>query len=389
MKPSLLVILLMSQTLSAACLDEKNDLAQGICYEKEGNYNLAQAAYERLILDDDTDSEAHLRLAALYKKMHMETQSLALLDKVDDKQLTPQQRTSLALLRENSDQTLSTFRARAMLGVGYDSNININPIDNTYLSTTDDQVSTAFSRVTAEVSYLHDLSEAGGWFLRGDGNFYYQNSFSAHDYDVTYGRLYAGGGYRNEYFSLYVPLYYDRLDYLDRDLLQESGIRPDLNIQLSTSLVLDLNGMYSARRYIQEEDKVRDDDLIGVGAGLFWLEGNDLAYIKTRYVNYSAVSDGAPDFTDKELYYFMVGGVYELLRSTDLFVDYQYRYGDFAETSGGDRHDNNHDLKLALEYELFSDFRLRGQYRYLYNDSNVAPATYQKSEALLGLTYTY
>jgi len=389
MRYCLLTIIMITATLHADCLEKADNLAVGICYEEEGNTNLAQAAYERALFENEDDTQARLRLAALYKTIHMSPQSTALLTQIDERKLTPKQRSSLALLRKKSDTSLSSFRARAVLSIGYDDNININPIDNTNLTTTDEQIGTAFSRATLEGSYLHDLNEPGGWFLRGDGSFYYQNSFSDHEYDVTYGRLYAGGGYRNENFSLYLPLYYDRLNYLDRDLFQESGIRPDINIQLTSTLILDLNGMYSSRRYIQEADKARDDEIMGAGAGLFWIDTHDLAYIKMRYVDYSAVSEAAPDFTDKTLYYIALGGIYEIIPALDLHTDYQFRYGDFEEIAQGTREDKNHDLKLALEYRLSTDFRVRGQYRYLYNDSNVNPARYQKSETLLGLIYTY
>ena len=387
--PNLLLFLLLTDTLLAQeCLHETTTIQQGECYEKEGNTNLAQAAYERAILEDTNSTQARFKLAELYNSMEMQIQSSLLLSEVNGQQLTPQQRTSLAILRQDTSASLATFRAHVVASVGYDSNININPIDDTF-STSSGELSSTFSRVTADISYMHDLSDIGGWFLRGDGNFYYQDNFSAHNYDVFYGRIYAGGGYRNDTVSLYVPLYYDRLHYLDRDLLQESGIRPDLNIQLTSTLILDLNAMYSTRRYIQGTDQTRDDDLIGAGVGLFWLDNNNMAYLKTRYVNYSARADISPDFTNKDLYYLMIGGVYSLSKNIDMYGDYQFRFGDFQPTNYGHRKDGNHDMKLAMEYAMTDAFHLRAQYRYLYNDSNFYPAKYQKNETIFGLVYNY
>ena len=385
----LLFLFLTPFILNANCLQEADDVSIGECYEKEGNTNLAQAAYERAILEDEKNTQARIKLAELYQNENMSLQSKALLRNVDDKQLTPQQRTSLSALSNNKDASLSTFNSRVALSVGYDSNININPIDYTSLTTPDDKIETLFSRATAELSYMHDLSSEGGWYLRSDADFYYQNNASAHDFDVLYGRIYAGGGYRSENISLYVPLFYDRLKYLDRDLFQESGIRPDLNIQLSSSLILDINALYSARRYIQDIDRARDDNLLGAGLGLFWLRDRDMAYLKTRYVDYKSRSNTAPDFTDKTLYYLMVGGIYSILDSTDLYADYQFRFGDFKPTSSGYRQDYNHDIKVAVEHDLLSWLRVRGQYRFLYNDSNLNTAQYQKNEILLGLVYNY
>jgi len=382
-------LLLATSILSADCLQEPDTLSVGACYEKEGNTNLAQAAYERAILEDEENIQARIKLAELYQNENMPAQSKALLSNIDNTQLTPQQRTSFTALNSEKNTSLSSFNSRISLSVGYDSNININPIDHTSVTTPEDKIDTLFSRATAELSYMHDLSSEGGWYLRSDADLYYQNNTSAHNFDVLYGRIYAGGGYRSENISIYVPLFYDRLNYLDRDLFQENGLRPDLNIQLSSSLILDINALYSTRRYIQDVDKARDDNLFGTGVGLFWLHARDMAYIKTRFTSYISRTDTAPDFTDKTLYYLMFGGIYSLFDSTDLYADYQLRFGDFKPTSSGHRQDYNHDIQVAIEYDLISWLKMRGQYHFLYNDSNLNTAQYQKNEILLGLVYNY
>ena len=384
------MIFITANLLNADCLQLSTDLKVGECYENEGNTNLAQAAYERAIFKNDDNVQARLKLAAIYKSMQMDEQADSLLANINDTQLTPQQRTSLASLRQMEEESISQFRARVSVDFGYDSNINVSPISDTTLG---DPISTVFSRYKADISYLHDLSSVGGWFLRTDANLYYQNNLSAHDYDATYGRLYAGGGYRGENYSLYIPLFYDRLNYLDRDLLQQVGIRPDLNIQLNSAFILNVNGLYSARRYIQGYEQDRDDNILAAEASLFWLKDRDIAYIKTRYENYSAEESNPRPFTNKNMYYTMLGGIYSIQDILDLRMQYQYRYGDFEKvvttTGAGVREDHNHDLKAALERDLFKQIRIRVQYRYITNQSNDNLAEYTKHETLLGLVYNY
>ena len=386
----LLLISITTTLLSANCLQLATDIDVGECYEKEGNSNLAQAAYERALLEDSDDAQARLKLAALYKSMQMDEQADSLLVNINDTQLTPQQRTSLASLKQMEQASTSQFRARASIDVGYDSNINVNPISDISAG---DPIATIFSRYQVDLSYLHDLSSVGGWFLRTDANLYYQNNISAHDYDATYGRLYAGAGYRGESYSLYIPVFYDRLHYLDRDLLQQSGIRPDLNFQLNNTFILNINGSYSARRYIHSYDQDRDDNMLSAEAALFWLDNKDMAYIKTRYDNYSAVESDPRPFTDKNLYYFAFGGIYSIQNIFDLRMQYQYRFGDFTEVTtfpGSDiREDHNHDAKFALERDIFKQLRLRVQYRFIDNQSNDNLAEYTKHETLIGLVYNY
>ena len=390
MKAMSLFLALIPTLIAANCLDLNSSVDQGDCYVKEGNTNLAQAAYERALIEDENNVEAQLQLAALYKSKEMNEQSDAILTSLNETQLTPQQRTTLASLKKMEEDSLHQFRARAGIYLGYDSNINISPITDTAIG---EELATLFSRYKADLSYLYDLDTLGGWFLRSDANLYYQNNASGHDYDALYGRLYAGGGYRGEQYSLYIPLFYDRLNYLDRDLLQQVGIRPDLNIQLSNTLVLNINGTYSTRHYLHDDDQDRNDNILSGESGLYWLEDRDMAYIKARFESYSAVDSSPRPFTDKALYYATIGGIYAIPDILDLRMRYQYRYSDFAYvetlTGFGKREDHNHDLQIALERNVLTHLRLQAQYRYITNQSNDTLAEYNKNEILLGLIYNY
>ena len=383
-----LLLLFMSTIAIAECTSETNDLAMGKCYEQEGNLNLAQAAYERAIIEDVNSSIAHQRLSELYTKMQMPEQATAALGGLEHRQLTPQQKTTLQAIQTEQESKLSEFHTRLTLKGGYDSNINISPVDDTLINRAE-AVDTIFARATVDLSYLHDLSEYGGWYLRSDANVYFQDNATAHDYDVLYGRVYAGGGYRSSLINLYVPLFYDRLNYINKDLLQESGVRPDLTLSLSLHWYLDLNAMYTARRYIESEDRVRDDDIYAGGTGLYWLEDANLFYLKLRYESYQAKNSNAPNFTDKSLYYFNLGGSYAINDYMDFIGEYQYRHGEFEDYQAIDRRDGNHNVTLAIEQSLTYDFRLRADYRYLYNDSTLSEAQYQKNEIMLGLVYNY
>ena len=383
-----LLLLLISTIVIAECTSESNDLTMGTCYEKEGNFNLAQAAYERAIIEDVNSSLAHQQLSELYTKMQMPEQATAAISGSDYRQLTPQQKTTLQAIQTKQESKLSQFHTRLTLKGGYDSNINISPIDDTLINRSE-AIHTIFARATIDLSYLHDLSEYGGWYLRSDANVYFQDNATAHDYDVLYGRVYAGGGYRNSLVNLYIPLFYNRLSYLNKDLLQESGIRPDLTLSLSLHWYLDLNAMYTARRYIDREDRIRDDDIYAGGIGFYWLEDANLFYLKLRYESYQAKNNFAPNFTNKSLYYFNLGGDYAINDYIDFIGEYQFRHGDFEDYQTIDRHDGNHNITLAIEQSLAYDFRLRADYRYLYNDSTFSEAQYQKNEIMLGLVYNY
>ena len=382
------VLLSLASVMFADCLSLSSSIEQGVCYEKEGNANLAQAAFERAIIEDEDNTQAHLKLAAHYKSMKMTKQANALLNNVNDTQLTPAQRTSLATLKDPT-ASLSHFRAKTTLNLGYDSNINISPHIDNIPATLEPETATLFTRLKADLSYLHDLTSRGGWFLRSDANIYYQNNNDAHTYDVTYGRVFAGAGYYGRGYSIYIPLYYDRLNYLNRDLLQESGLRPSLDFELSNNFITSLTASYGARRYIQAEDILRDDNIMRASLALIWLEGKDMFYLRGQFEQYAAQSSDAYIFTNKTMYYAQVGGIYSIENLFDIRFNYQYRYGDFEKEVSLKRDDQNHDVKVSVERDLISNLRMSLQYRYLDNQSNYALAKYTKHETMLGLVYVY
>ena len=390
------LLLFSALILNASCLQYKNAVESGECYEKEGNFNRAQAAYERAIINDVNSSVARLKLASLYKHIQMQENSKLILNEIDRTQLTPAQQSSLKTLETSSANSLNSFKARATLEAGYDTNVNISPNDTVthdHNSSLQEQAS-AFSRLRADLSYLNDLGSSNGWFLRGDLNVYYQNNFSAHDYDLFYGRIYAGAGYRRENYTFYLPLFYDRMNYLDKDLLQEYGVRPDFTVRIIKNLFLNINANYTKRQYIQPIDTFRNDQMISGGAGLFWIDNKVIVYIKTRYEDFSATEELFAAYTNKTRLFAQAGLLYTFADILDVQLDYQYRYEDFEEIVSLDpddtkRDDSNHDAKATLKYRFTKRLKATGSYHYIKNSSTYKLAEYQKHEMLVGLEYNY
>ena len=395
MMKSILMLLTTAllQTLSSNCLEMPSNLQQGICYEQKGNTNLAQAAFERALSDDADKTQAHLKLSALYQTMQMPEQANAVLKDIERVELTPAQRTSLDTFQKGSQESLNTFKARASLNLGYDTNINISPNDaiirDLNATTLDEETSTLFTRARADLSYIYDIFGSGGLFLRSDANLYYQNNTDASHYNISYGRLYLGGGYRTGALTFYLPVFYDRLHYLGTDLLEESGLRPDLTYALTDTLFANINASYTKRHYLQSIDTHRDDEILTGGLGLYWLQNRDFLYLKMRYEDYSGTQEPVDVFTNKVLLYAMVGGIFSVENIADFSLDYQYRNANFAKVADISREDNNHNMKVAVEREVLYDVRVHASYRYITNNSSYHLAQYDKQEVMLGLIYNY
>jgi len=399
---SLLLSMITTLSLYGSCQELADDVAMGSCYEQEGNINLSQAAYERALFYNKDNTEAKMKLIDLYRSEGMDKDADALLATVDERQLTPQQRTTLATLR-GVERDNGTFRARVTLDLGYDDNININHIYDTTFTT--DAQGTRFLRFNADLSYQYDFSDTNGWFLRSDANLYHQYNLDfesdfvgSHYYDTLYGRLYAGGGYATKNISIYVPLFYDRLNYLNVDLFSEIGVRPDFNMMFAKMFVLNVNMLYSKRSYEQNIDKMRDDSILALESGFYWIQNRDNAYAKIRYEKYTpqdanAIPLGTKVFVDKALASLTLGGLYSITNIMDIRAQLLYRKGDFKEIplffGSLKRDDTTKDVQLSFERDLTKELKAHIQFHYLDNDSNYNQAIFTKKEALIGLVYNY
>ena len=404
---TLLLTMVTTLSLYGSCQELTDDVAIGSCYEQEGNINLSQAAYERALFYNKDNTEAKMKLIDLYRSEGMDKDADALLATVDERQLTPQQRTTLATLR-GEERDNGTFRARVTLDLGYDDNININhdySIDTTTGIASDNPQGTRFLRFNADLSYQYNFSDSNGWFLRSDANLYHQynldfesNIAGSHYYDTLYGRIYAGGGFATNNLSIYVPLFYDRLNYLSADLFSEIGVRPDFNMMFAKMFVLNVNMLYSKRSYERNIDKMRDDSILALESGFYWIQNQDNAYVKIRYEKYTPTNDnvlqdfllpGGAVFVDKTLVSLTLGGLYSITDIMDIRAQLLYRKGDFKEIPRTKRDDTTKDLQLSFERDLTKELRAHIQFHYLDNDSNYNQAIFTKKEALIGLVYNY
>jgi hypothetical protein len=352
----------------ADCSSPIDSIEAGICYEKSGNLNRAVAAYERALLFEQ-DPRARKKLAALYRQMKMHREAEAV------EAVAPA-------------KVPGSFRALIGFDAGYDSNINISPESDRYPFIADKQ-ETAFTRWQAATGYRHNLQEHGGWFLRANARALYQNNLSAHKYDSTYGRFSGGAGYHRDHYALFVPLVYSHLHYLERDLLQSVGIAPEARIGLTRSLATTLRARYSQRRYLQREERDRDDTCVALDGLLDWTLSRYSFFVRIGYESYTADDDLPAPYTDKSIRTLAFGGRYPFDGLFDLHAGYSYRLSDFDDSVALKADETRHDLTAALERDLFDAMRVHLRLQHVENRSDDPLTDYDKDEITVGLTYRF
>jgi len=366
--------------------------------EALGHTGEAMSAYERVVMLDEADIESRVALVKIYKKSSRDDLAKEMSKELQNYQLTPAQRTSLDLLKGRS---IDSFKARATLGVGYDSNINVSAtgsdLDGYYQTTgISGEKSTLFSRLNGSLSYINELQEKGGWYARGDARIYYQNNSDAHLYDMFVGSLEAGVGYAGEGYTLYVPIGYDRVNYLDVNLLSQVRVAPKINITLNRNYILNLNAKYASRTYSKEIYKGMGDTSYGVGAGLYYLFDKNYAYVMADYSKYSSSQTIHNAYIDKNMLTLSLGVNYTLNSWLVARLDYRYRKGSYDEsiavnnpivTTG--RADDYNQIELKLSHYFADNYELFISDRYAKNSSNYVPAEYKKNILMFGISANY
>ncbi len=366
--------------------------------EALGRDEEAMSAYERVTILDDTNVEAKLALMKIYRDTQRDDLAKETGAELQNYQLTPAQRASLGLLK---DSDLGSLKAEIALSLGYDSNINVNPgsgaLDDYYgLTTSEGKISTMFFRATGGLSYIHELQEKGGWYARGDVRAYYQENSQAYLYNLFLGSVEAGAGYGGEGYTFYLPISYDRVNYLQKDMLQQISFNPRANILISSEFIVSLNLKYTQRGYLETVDEARDDTAVGGGFGFYYLFDQDFVYFNAKYEQYSADNSTALKYIDKDMLTASMGLNYNIAPWLVGRVDYRFRQGSYDDNIGTQatpnsdkRSDDYHQVEVKFSHYLKNNFELYISDRYAKNSSNYVPAEYSKNVVMFGFGLSY
>ena len=348
--------------------------------EALGTLEEAMSAYERVLMLDEGNSEAKAALLRLYKKSGKE---------------------ELANEMSGSLKQKGSLKATASVAVGYDTNINVNPpsdtLDQYYGSSGNEgELSTLFSRFTGEISYTRDLQEGKGWYLKGAARAYYQNNFEKSLYNLFFGSLEAGAGYKQGSYDLYLPVVYDDLYYLDENIFRQYALNPRATMFLTDSLIFSLNARYAKRSYLGVSNDTLDIRILGLGADFYYIFDQNFLYLKTEYETFHTDDAGSTSFINKHMFTASVGIDYHPAQWLETRVEYRFREASFDDSIAGiyepdtsDRKDHYDQIELKLSHDLKEGLQLYLSERYAKNRSNYVPAEYSKNIIMLGIGLNY
>jgi len=361
--------------------------------EALGHQKQAMSAYERVVMLDENDVDSKVKLIQIYNTTGRKILANEISVSLKNYQLTPEQRSSLELLEKKS---ISTIKAKASLSIGHDSNINVSAATedlNTYYNSIGlvGEQATLFARFNGSASYINDFDTKGGWYARGDMKIYYQSNFDASKYNMFIGSAEAGLGYAGNGYSLYLPVGYDRVYYLDTDMLSQVKVLPKIDMTLSKNFILNLNARYAVKTYNDILYTRMNDSSVGAGGGLYYLFDKNFAYMNVMYENFTATDSLSFKYIDKTALTTSLGVNYNIADIVTARLDYRYRKADYSDVirSGSKRSDDYHQVELKLSHYFGKHYELFISDRYIKNASNYVPAKYSKNIAMFGLSANY
>lgn len=355
--------------------------------EALGRNEEAISAYERVLMISPDNQVARLALAKLYSNSGRIVLTKQLAEDTEDYQLSVEEKTNITALIVEDDQLLNVS---ANIGAGYDSNINVSPGDLD-LPSSGEEIGSKFIKLQAAFSRTYQFENIENLYLRGSAALSYQSNEESY-YNLFTAQAIAGVGYMDDAYDLFMPIHYGRLHYLESDLLESVGVKPRVNIALSSSLVGNINVRYEKRNYLQEVDKYRDDSVLGAGLGSYWLLSDSVSYLKVNYNNYSAEYKNMIPFVEKSAIELSTGIDYDINSKYTGGAKLLYRstsYDDPIAQNEDKRSDDYYKLDLKLSRDILKDFIGSVSYTYAFNDSNYAPSEYRKHIIMCNVNYKY
>lgn len=368
--------------------DARLHLLWGKSAQKLGDQLSAMSAFERSVMLDSDNVELQVTLLEIYEALGRSMLAYELRESLARRQLTPEQRSRLAVIDERYE---SRLRMMARLGAGFDTNIAANSDFEDSTSENDQIIESHFAQLDLMLSYLYFMGEASQWYLRSDLQFYGKQYSESSYYDLYDAKAALGIGYQNGRVTLQLPVAYERLYYMDRDLLHAFKTYPSVTYLLNASWNLLLQGSYEQRTFIQETDSMQDDEIYGALLGVYYKQAEGFLYLKGGANRYEGTDENPLIFTDKDVLYAQIGGSY-MLDAWQSRIDYLYRdlsYDEASLSNAESREETYHQVDFELGRVFNRAWYVGVNYRYSVNHSNYETVEYDKQIMMMQLRYSY
>jgi tetratricopeptide (TPR) repeat protein len=400
---------------SAALASAEEDYKDAVELFKQGKYQAAIAKFETA-KDKGIESAAlYYNLGSAYFKIEKYSVSKDYFNRVveypDQRALAEYNLGLIALKENNIEQALNHFdyaatnskdkkiidssnqkianltgidkpwRVRLLGYIGYDDNISVTP-DNLALGVDD-----TFYNLSAYADYVFHGRRKRGWLV--DASYFRIDFSDSDDFDQDFYTI----GLRNEH----------RLSSWDTIVHLRTGRSSFGGDDLQSFYKLDVLGARPLSNNQKLILQYRFDDFTSKNSIYDYLEGwrqrGQIRYVRNTKNNnqqlyYELELNNRGDLVTSFFSYeysptrHTIGGKYTHKFSNRWFLtgDLSYRESDFPASATLNRDDSRWTLGLLVDYRIDSTFLVKGNVKYIENDSTVDVYTYDKTVISLGLS---
>jgi len=347
--------------------------------QKLGKTTVAMSAYERVIILDPNNQEAKNALSLIYQETHRE---------------------GLSTNPDNGTKK-NKLKAKINLSFGHDSNVNVNAsgdeLDGYYgVALGLDKISSSFTRINANISYLYNFEEYDNWFIQNSLDIYYQNNLDAHLYNLTIPTAEIALGYSKNNYLFYFPISYNNINYLNKNLLNIFSFTPRMRVSVLDNALWDTSVIYTRRNYIEHIDTTKNATTYGFQTGIYWNTDQTQLHLNVKYENRTADKNKNDRFIDANFFTIDTNFKYYFTSSLIAETHYFFKYADYSDDIGTDatpstisRDDYINEVDLKLSYLLNKDMEIYVRDTYTQSLSTYIPAEYNKNVLLLGFQVRY
>ena len=340
----------------------------------------AMAAYERVLMLDEDNSEAKISLKKIYQATD---------------------RGDLSVNNIGEPNPLEDLHINSDISLGYDTNLNASAggdaLDKYYgVSGNSGKVSSSFAMVNALAEYTYRPISNDRLFIKGVASLYAKTNFSAKYYNMYMATVELGIGYESDSYSFYMPIDYNKIHYLDKDLMDRYRLLPRVFIPIYADSFLDVSAEYTHVAYIDTIDKNSSSNTKGLGIGLFIPMDENMLHINSKYQKRISDNNLPNRYVDADFITLSTNYKYMFSPAVSLEVEYLFRYGNYDDDIGTTllpsltkRVDYLNQLDVKLKYMLKKNREIFISNRYTNNSSNYTPGVYSKNVFMLGASLKF
>ncbi len=356
-------------------------------------YDLALAAFDRVLLLNPQHTRTRLEIARIYFERRNYTLARKEVDSVLAGKLPPSVRENAEAFRRRivSMSTPHTWGGIFMLGIEQDNNVNndiggknfILPLYNLPLKGNKKRADTSLFWGVS-LAHTYDFGEREGWGMENNLSLFNKNYSKEHKINLALGSVSTGLSYTEGMHKITFPLSYEKVLLGGGEYFSAIGMGVRYKRVLSASLLGEA-GITAKRNDFAAKYKLRNNDefalLMGVKIALGSKSYPTLLSISTTHRNVHARYDIRTDvsFTERGYKFELSKEVYPFVRASGSYTYKKtwYKKRDTLFLTERRDHENRWELGATYGFSNSSSFGLN--FSFTDHRSNHAPFTYNKN----------